>query len=127
MRLPKTTSRAPGFGYVDIFDANGNLVKRLVSQGALNSPWGLAKAPADFGDFSNDLLVGNFGDGTINAYDPATGSPISTLSDKNSLPIHIGGLWAIQFGQGANNQPTNVVFFSAGSGGEEHGLYGRIS
>jgi uncharacterized protein (TIGR03118 family) len=117
---------AAGNGYVDIFDTSGNFVKRLVSQGNLNSPWGLAKAPANFGDLSNALLVGNFGDGRINAYDPSTGAPLGTLSDKNSSPILIGGLWGMQFGNGATNQPTNTLFFSAGPGGEAHGLFGRI-
>jgi uncharacterized protein (TIGR03118 family) len=119
---------APGLGngYVDIFDTSGNLVKRLVSQGNLNSPWGLAKAPASFGDFSNALLVGNFGNGLIHAYDPNTGAALGTLSDSGSNPIAVDGLWGLQFGNGINSQPTNTLFFSAGPGGETHGLYGRI-
>jgi uncharacterized protein (TIGR03118 family) len=115
-----------GNGFVDIYDTSGNLVKRLISQGALNSPWGLAKAPANFGAFSNDLLVGNFGDGLIHAYDPSTGAPLGTLSDNNSVPIAKEGLWALQFGNGLLSQPTNTLFFSSGPGVEEHGVYGRI-
>jgi uncharacterized protein (TIGR03118 family) len=115
-----------GNGYIDIFDTSGNLVKRLVSQGNLNSPWGLAKAPANFGEFSDDLLVGNFGDGGIHAYDPSTGVAKGTLSDKLGNPILIDGLWGMQFGNGLNNQPLNTLFFAAGPGGEAHGLYGRV-
>jgi uncharacterized protein (TIGR03118 family) len=119
-------SPGPGNGFVDIFDTGGNLVKRLVSQGNLNSPWGLAQAPANFGALSSALLVGNFGDGRINAYDPSTGAPLGTLSNPGGTPITIGGLWGLQFGNGINNQPTNTLFFSAGPVGESHGLYGRI-
>jgi uncharacterized protein (TIGR03118 family) len=115
-----------GNGFVDIFDTSGNLVKRLISQGGLNSPWGLAKAPGNFGEFSNDLLVGNFGDGAIHAYDPSTGDPKGVLSDKLGNPISIDGLWGMQFGNGLNNQPLNTLFFAAGPGGEAHGLYGRV-
>jgi uncharacterized protein (TIGR03118 family) len=75
---------------------------------------------------SSALLVGNFGDGRINAYDPSTGAPLGTLSNPGGTPITIGGLWGLQFGNGINNQPTNTLFFSAGPVGESHGLYGRI-
>jgi uncharacterized protein (TIGR03118 family) len=116
----------PGRGFVDIFDTSGNFLKRLVSQGDLNSPWGLAQAPANFGPLSNALLVGNFGDGKIHAYDPSTGAPLGTLSDKNGSAIQINGLWGMQFGNGLNNQPLNTLFFAGGPGGEAHGVYGRI-
>ncbi|HEX3599638.1 MAG TPA: TIGR03118 family protein [Lacipirellulaceae bacterium] len=119
-------SPGPGNGFVDIFDTGGNFVKRLVSQGSLNSPWGLAKAPANFGDLSNALLVGNFGDGRIHAYDPTTGAALGTLSDASNTPITIDGLWGLQFGNGIMSQPTNTLFFAAGPGDEAHGLYGRI-
>jgi len=115
-----------GNGFVDIFDTSGNFVKRLVSQGDLNSPWGLVRAPANFGDLSNALLVGNFGDGRIHAYDPSTGAPLGTLSDAGNVPIAIDGLWGMQFGNGINSQPTNTLFFAAGPADETHGLYGRI-
>ena len=116
-----------GLGLVDIFDTNGTLVKHLVAAGgSLNAPWGMVMAPANFGTFSNDLLVGNFGDGKINVYDPTTGAMLGTLSNSTGTPIVIDGLWALVFGNGLNSQPTNTLFYTAGPGGETHGLYGRI-
>src|SRR5262249_54560482 len=93
----------PGNGFVDVFDTSGNLLQRLVSGGALNSRWGLARAPANFGSFSNDLLVGNFGDGTINAYNPTTGAFVGQLLDDNGNAIQIGGLWGLAFGNGVSS------------------------
>jgi uncharacterized protein (TIGR03118 family) len=115
-----------GFGFVDVFDANGQLIRRFATRGRLNSPWGLALAPADFGRFSNAVLVGNFGDGRINAFDLSTGAPLGRLRMPGGKPIEIEGLWGIQFGNGLLNQPVNTLFFAAGPGDEEHGLYGRI-
>ena len=83
-------------------------------------------APANFGPFSNALLVGNFGDGKINAFDPTTGALLGTLSKADGSAIVIGGLWGIAFGNGLNSQPTNTLFFAAGPGGQTHGLYGRV-
>ena len=116
----------PGHGFVDVFDTNGHLIRRLISRGSLNSPWGLALAPNDFGQFSNDLLVGNFGDGHINAFDPDTGAFRGQLRDQNGNPIVIDGLWSLQFGNGAAAGPTNTLFFTAGIDGEAHGLFGKI-
>ena len=116
-----------GLGIVNTFDLSGNLVKRLIPAGGkLNAPWGMAMAPANFGPFSNALLVANFGDGRINAYDPATGASLGTLSKPNGTPIAIDGLWGIAFGNGINAQPTNTLFFAAGPVDETHGVYGRI-
>jgi uncharacterized protein (TIGR03118 family) len=115
-----------GLGFVNVFDANGNLIRRVASGGALNAPWGLAIAPADFGRFSNRLLIGNFGDGLINAYDVATGAFIDQLRGDNGEPLRIDGLWGIAFGNGILEQPTNVLFFAAGPNEENGGLYGRI-
>lgn len=116
-----------GLGMVNQFDSSGNLVKELVKPGgALNNPWGMAMAPANFGQFSNDLLVGNFGDGTIHAYDPSTGNLVGTISDSSGAALTYAGLWAITFGNGIQNQPTNTLFYTAGTGGGAHGLYGRI-
>jgi uncharacterized protein (TIGR03118 family) len=116
-----------GLGLVDIYDANGNFLKHLIPVGgALNAPWGLALAPADFGTLGNALLVGNFGDGAINGYDPASGQFIGTLRDASGAAIANPGLWGISFGNGAQNQPTNTLFFSAGINDENDGLYGRI-
>jgi len=115
-----------GFGFIDVFDPDGHLLRRLASGGALNAPWGIALAPASFGRFSNRLLVGNFGDGLINAYDPATGKWLGRLKEPHGKAIHIDGLWGIAFGNGLNDQPIDTLFFAAGPDDENHGLYGRI-
>jgi uncharacterized protein (TIGR03118 family) len=119
-----------GNGVINVFDADGNLVQRLVSNGPLNSPWGVTLAPDFFGDYSNTLLVGNFGDGSINAFDPFTGNFLGALQDGNGNPINIPGLWALQFGNGHTGGDANTLFFTAGisNGGsiEDHGLLGSI-
>jgi uncharacterized protein (TIGR03118 family) len=115
-----------GHGFVDVFDTNGNLISRLIARGSLNSPWGLTLAPADFGQFSNDLLVGNFGDGHINVFDPNTGAALGSLENSGGIPIQIDGLWSLQFGNGAAAGATNELFFTAGIDGEAHGLFGNI-
>lgn len=121
----------PGNGFIDVYDLNGNLLQRLTSHGALNSPWGMAVAPSDFGAFSGDLLVGNFGDGTINAYDPSTGSFIGTLDNPDGTPLTIDGLWGLHFGNGAQDERMDALYFTAGIAGpdqvEDHGLFGSIS
>jgi uncharacterized protein (TIGR03118 family) len=118
----------PGNGFVNIFDTNGNLQKRLISNGVLNSPWGLAIAPSGFGLFAGELLVGNFGDGQINAFDPETGLYIGSIKDPAGKPISIQGLWGLKFGNGGN---TNTLYFTAGIAGagsvEDHGLFGSIA
>jgi uncharacterized protein (TIGR03118 family) len=111
-----------GLGAIDIFDENGNLTKQLVARGgALNAPWGLAIAPSSWNEFAGSLLVGNFGDGKINAYDPSTGSLIGTLSDKTGTPIALPGLW------GLDPVPANDVTFTEGTHKEAHGLMGLIT
>ena len=115
-----------GLGLVDVFDANGSLIRRFASGGTLNAPWGLALAPADFGRFSNRLLVGNFGDGRINAFDLATGRFLGRLRGPDGRLLTIDGLWGISFGNGVAQQPTNVLFFAAGPEEETQGIYGRI-
>jgi uncharacterized protein (TIGR03118 family) len=114
-----------GHGFVDVFTNDGAFVKRLVTRGQLNSPWGLALAPAGFGRFGGDLLVGNFGDGHINVYNPDTGAHLGELSQANGHPIVIDGLWALSFGNG-NAAKTSELLFSAGPDGESHGLLGKI-
>jgi uncharacterized protein (TIGR03118 family) len=117
----------PGLGFVDAFDTSGHLRMRVASRGALNAPWGLALAPASgFGAFSGDLLVGNFGDGRINAFDPATGAFRGTLRHPNGKAIQIDGLWAIRFGNGVTGGPTDLLF-DAGIRDEAHGLLGIVS
>ena len=120
-----------GLGFVDAFDQSGTLLGRVVNRGQLNAPWGLARAPASFGPFGGDLLVGNFGNGRINAYEPqADGSyeRVDALRGDDHMPIEIDGLWAIAFGKGAiaNNGPTDTLFFTAGPDDESHGLFGTI-
>jgi len=115
-----------GLGFVNVFDPNGHLIRRIASRGHLNSPWGMTLAPAGFGKFSNRLLVGNFGDGRINAYDLATGRHVGQLKGADRQAIRISGLWGLAFGNGFVNQPVNTLFFAAGPGDEKHGLYGRI-
>ncbi|GAB3411654.1 TIGR03118 family protein [Massilia agilis] len=116
----------PGFGFVSVFDPQGHFVRRLISRGELNAPWGMALAPASFGHFGNRLLVGNFGNGIINAYDLDTGHWEGRLLDEHRRPIRIDGLWGIAFGNGVQQQPTNTLFFASGPQDEQHGLYGRI-
>jgi uncharacterized protein (TIGR03118 family) len=116
----------PGLGFVSVFDSNGNFIRRFASRGALNAPWGIALAPANFGRFSNRLLIGNLGDGRINAYDLATGAYVGRLRQANGKSIKIDGLWGLSFGNGVLAQPTNSLFFNAGPNDETSGLYGRI-
>jgi uncharacterized protein (TIGR03118 family) len=115
-----------GLGIIDVFDSSGAFIKQLAMGGALNAPWGMTMAPANFGPFSGDLLVANFGDGKINAFNPSTGKMDGTLNRPDGTPIVIDGLWGLAFGNGINSQPTNTLFFTAGPSGEKHGLYGRI-
>jgi uncharacterized protein (TIGR03118 family) len=115
-----------GNGYVSVFDLNGVLLTHLISGGNLNSPWGLAIAPANFGDFANDLLVGNFGDGAINVYNPTTGAFIAQLQNSAGTAILIPGLWALQVGNGGNGGYADAVYFTAGPGSEAHGLLGVL-
>jgi uncharacterized protein (TIGR03118 family) len=116
----------PGRGFVDVYSTSGHLLRRLVRRGQLNAPWGLAQAPASgFGRFSGDLLVGNFGDGRINAYDPRTGAFRGRLRHEDGSPIQIEGLWALRFGNGVTGDPTTLLF-TAGIDDEAHGLFGAI-
>ena len=114
-----------GLGYVDVFDPTGRLLRRLISGGALNAPWGLAIAPAGFGGLDGALLVGNFGDGAINAYDVGTGASRGALTNEDGNPIRIDGLWALRFGNGVFGTPRSLVF-TAGIADEAHGLLGTI-
>jgi uncharacterized protein (TIGR03118 family) len=122
-----------GNGFVAVFDMNGTLVSNLIANGALNSPWGMAMAPASFGAFHGALLVSNFGDGMIHAYNPATGAQLGTLNDNHNNPIAVPGMWSINFGNGGNGGDPATLYFTAGIGGgpnndplESHGLFGSI-
>jgi uncharacterized protein (TIGR03437 family) len=115
-----------GNGYVSVFDSTGKLLQSLAAGGLLNSPWGLAIAPATFGQFAGNLLVGNFGDGAINAYDIDTGAYKGTLTDPAGKNIAIPGLWSLYVGNGGNGGDNNTVYFTAGPGGQKHGILGSI-
>ena len=118
-----------GNGYVDVYSTAGSLMDRLISGGRLNSPWGLAIAPSNFGDYASDLLVGNFGDGTVNVFNPTTGAYMATLNDVYGTPIVIPNLWALQAGNGGSGGDANAIYFTAGIPGPDnmtHGLLGRL-
>lgn len=121
-----------GNGFVDVYDTDGNLLQNLIAGDShLSSPWGIAIAPEFFGDFSFAVLIGNFGDGTINAYDPLTGSYLGTLSDKSGQTIVLEGLWALQFGNNKSGGDAKTLYVTAGVGGgarkESHGLLAGIT
>jgi uncharacterized protein (TIGR03118 family) len=113
-------------GFVDVYSPSGTLTKRLISHGALNSPWGLAMAPAGWGAFGGALLVGNFGNGRIHAYSPTTGALMGTLHDSSGAAIVLPGLWGLLFGNGTS-AATDALMFTSGPGDEAHGLWGTIT
>jgi uncharacterized protein (TIGR03118 family) len=116
----------PGHGIVDIFDTDGNFMQRFASHGHLDSPWGVTSAPATFGVFANDILIGNFGDGKINAFDPMTRHFKGVLRDVNDRPIVNESLWSLTFG-GALNAPAGTLYFTAGLHKEMDGLFGTLT
>jgi uncharacterized protein (TIGR03118 family) len=119
-----------GRGFVDEYDTDGHLLQRVAQHGQLNAPWGLALAPASFGEFGGDLLVGNFGDGQINAYAPQSDGSferVGGLRDDSGRQIAIDGLWALEFGNGAAAGPKETLFFTAGPNDENDGLFGAIT
>jgi uncharacterized protein (TIGR03118 family) len=115
-----------GLGFVDAFNAQGHLIGRVASQGTLNAPWGLTVAPGRFGPLGGDLLVGNFGDGTISAFSLKTGMSAGQLQEANGTPLAIDGLWGIGAGQGGGMGSGGSLFFAAGPDDESNGLFGRI-
>ncbi|HZD74860.1 MAG TPA: TIGR03118 family protein [Actinomycetota bacterium] len=127
-RFDPVTGRADRFarGFVDVFNADGKLLDRLIHHDRLHAPWGMVIAPEGFGRFSGDLLVGNFGDGRINAFDARNGNFRGTLRDERGRVIVNDRLWALRFGNGVFGGPTDLVF-SAGIEDETHGLLGTIS
>jgi uncharacterized protein (TIGR03118 family) len=116
-----------GRGIVNVFDFHGQLLQRFVQHGQLNSPWGVALAPATFGDLAGALLIGNFGNGHINAYNPVTGEFIDKLRDSHGQAIAVDGLWTVMFGNGGSGGDPNTLYFSAGPNDESDGLFGSIS
>jgi uncharacterized protein (TIGR03118 family) len=114
-------------GIVNTFDLNGQSFQRLIQHGQLNSPWGVALAPGSFGTFAGSLLIGNFGNGRINAYNATTGEFIDKIRDPNGQAIVIDGLWSLRVGNGGNGGDPNTVYFTAGTNGEQDGLFGSIT
>jgi len=123
-----------GLGQIDVFDTSGNFVQTLVAAGGvLNGPWGMALAPNAFGSLGGDLLVGNFGDGStdngsgvIDAFDPTSGAFVGAVANAQGSALTVPGVWGLAFGNGADNQPLNTLFFTAGTNAEVDGTYGRI-
>jgi uncharacterized protein (TIGR03118 family) len=116
----------PGNGFVDVFAPNGDLLQRLVSRGNLDSPWAVTLAPPTFGAFGGDILVGNFGNGRINAYDPTSGEIQGQLKRPGGGPIRIDGLWGLRFAPATPGAGPNTLFFTAGLNHEADGLFGTI-
>jgi len=121
----KDETAGAGLGVVDVFGTDGKLVRRFTSGGKLNAPWGVAVAPANFGAFSNDVLIGNFGDGKITAFNSA-GVRKGQLSDANNAPLVLEGLWGLAFGNNKAGNLTQGLYFGAGTNDEANGLYGRV-
>ncbi|MGF6505213.1 TIGR03118 family protein [Paraburkholderia sp. 32] len=115
-----------GLGMVDVYDTAGNLKQRFATGGPLNAPWGIAQAPGNFGSMSGAILIGNFGDGMINAFNASSGQSMGQISGPNGSPIVEQGVWGIAFGNDLSNQPSSTLFFAAGPNDEADGVYGRI-
>jgi uncharacterized protein (TIGR03118 family) len=119
-----------GLGYVDVFDFSGNFVSRFASAGPLNAPWGVALAPAGFGSFAGDVLIGNFGDGTINIFAPngaSLGTSMGPLTVNNGAIFTVPGLWSLVFGDGDSDKPVTTLFYTAGFADQTDGVFGSIS
>jgi uncharacterized protein (TIGR03118 family) len=116
----------PGHGFVDVFTTGGRFIRRFASGAPLDSPWGLAAAPEHFGPFSGALLVGNFGNGHINAFDPDDGTFLGHLDNPEGNPLVIDGLWGLDFGNDGRAGPMNTLHFTAGPNHEADGLFGKI-
>ena len=119
-----------GLGYIDVFDFSGNLVNRFASAGVLNAPWGLAMAPAGFGALEGDVLIGNFGDGSINIFTP-NGTALATskgaLTGGNGKALTFAGLWSLTFGNGDSDKPITTLFYTAGFADQTDGVFGSIT
>ncbi|HEX6393813.1 MAG TPA: TIGR03118 family protein [Acidimicrobiales bacterium] len=115
----------PGNGFVDVFAPNGDLLRRFASEGKLDSPWAVTLAPSTFGQFAGDILVGNFGDGRINAFNPVTGQFLGQLESSHG-PLTIDGLWGLRFPAGSLNVVAGALYFTAGPNHEADGIFGDI-
>ncbi len=123
--LTSTGAANPG-GFVDAFDTSGNFIERVATGGALYAPWGVTLAPGGFGAFSNDLLIGNFGNGEILAFNPTTDAYLGTLDGVNGLPLVNGALWALETRTGGSDVNPDALYFTAGINNEKDGLFGEI-
>jgi uncharacterized protein (TIGR03118 family) len=115
-----------GLGFVDVFSTRGHLLARLQHGRWFNAPWGVTQAPAYFGEFSHAVLIGNFGDGTIAAFNAVTGKFLGTILNPDGSPLGIDGLWGLAFGNGGASGPGNTLFFTAGPDGEVNGQFGML-
>ena len=116
----------PGNGYVDVFDTDGVFVRRFATQGQLNSPWGIVQAPISFGRFGGAIIIGNFGDGAVNAFNPIGGTFLGQLSRPNGDPIAIPGLWGLGFGNGSAAGSNETLYFTSGPNQQRDGLFGML-
>ena len=116
-----------GLGFVDIFSSRGRLLQRLGHGDWFNAPWGVVLTPADFGEFSHTLLVGNFRGGTVAAFNPVTGHFLGNVLKPNGSTLNIDGLWSLGFGNGGMSGPGNTLFFTAGPDNETNGLFGTLT
>jgi uncharacterized protein (TIGR03118 family) len=116
-----------GLGFVDVFSRRGELLARLEHGSWLNAPWGMTMAPADFGEFSHAVLVGNFGSGTVAAFNPLTGHFMGNMLTPGGSTLTIDGLWGMAFGNGGQSGPGNTLFFTAGPNDETDGLFGTLT
>jgi len=123
---PASDVPAPGAGHVVVYDLEGQIVKEMADAGRLNSPWGLAIAPENFGPFGRALLVANFGDGTIAAFDTTTGAFRDYLRDSTGKPIVIDKIWGLAFGNGVSLGDSDSLYFTAGPNQEQDGIFGRL-
>jgi uncharacterized protein (TIGR03118 family) len=114
-----------GAGYIDIFSTDGVFLERFATGGSLNAPWGMVLTPSTFGPLSNDYWIGNFGDGTINAFD-STGNSVGQPTGENGKPLSVDGLWALVFGNGSNGASTSSLYFTAGPNMESQGIFGEF-
>jgi len=122
-----SAAKIAGVGVVDVFDANGNFIKRAATGGVLDAAWGVALAPANFGSFGDDLLVGNFGNGLINVFDPNSGLLLGQIDGPGGSPLVNQNLWALEFGNGTNGANPDTLYITAGINGQQDGLFAGIS
>ncbi len=118
-------SPLPG-GYVDVYDTSGNFIERFATGGPLEAPWGVTLAPSEFGTYSNDLLIGNFGNGDILAYNPTTMAYVGTLDGSNGMPLTNAFLWSLETRTAGTAIDPDAVYFTAGINNQKDGLFGEI-